>query len=91
MLFLGTAGDSLAYHRGAAFSTKDRDNDNYSGHNCAAAHKGAWWYNACVRANLNGFYLHGKHSNGYVGVNWNQWKGANYSAKRAEMKIKPVN
>ncbi|XP_078363940.1 angiopoietin-related protein 7-like, partial [Oculina patagonica] len=87
--YSGTAGDSLDHHRGAAFSTKDRDNDNSSS-NCATSRKGAWWYNSCVISNLNGLYLHGKHSSGYEGVNWYHWKGAHYSAKRAEMKIKPV-
>ncbi len=87
--FVGTAGDSLAHHRGAAFSTKDRDNDNNS-NNCATTFKGAWWYNSCVDVNLNGLYHHGKHSNAYEGVIWYHWKGIYYSAKRAEMKIKPV-
>ncbi|XP_068720479.1 fibrinogen-like protein A [Montipora capricornis] len=32
-----TARDSLGYHRGQAFSTKDRDNDNYSA-NCASSY-----------------------------------------------------
>ncbi len=89
--FVGTAGDSLSFHRGSAFSTKDRDNDNSSGINCATYYgKGAWWYNACVRSNLNGLYHHGQHSTAWEGVNWEQWKGDRYSAKRAEMKIKPV-
>ena len=87
--FVGTAGDSLSYHRGLAFSTKDRDNDNNSG-NCAVTYKGAWWFNSCLNCDLNGVYHHGQHSSGYTGVRWYHWKGHSYSAKRAEMKIKPV-
>ena len=87
----GTAGDSLSYHRNMAFTTKDRDNDNYSG-NCAAYYNSAWWYNNCVRANLNGYYYHGSHvGSAYRGINWDTWKGHSYSAKRAEMKIRPVD
>ena len=89
-LFSGTAGDSLSYHRGSPFSTKDQDNDNWSKGSCAADRKGAWWYNACSYSSLNGLYHHGKHSSGADGVNWHHWKGSFYSAKRAEMKIRPV-
>lgn len=89
-LLSGTAGDSLGYHRNSAFSTKDRDNDNSSG-NCAAAYKGGWWFNSCVIANLNGYYYHGPHSSDHDGVNWRSWMGRKYSAKRAEMKIRPVD
>ena len=32
---LGNAGDSLSYHKGQAFSTKDKDNDKHSSVNCA--------------------------------------------------------
>ncbi|KAL9975446.1 hypothetical protein ACROYT_G012607 [Oculina patagonica] len=87
--YSGTAGDSLSYHRGAAFSTKDRDNDNSSS-NCATRCKAGWWFGACLDSNLNGLYHHGQHSTSWEGVNWNKWKGASYSAKRAEMKIKPA-
>ena len=89
VLFSGTAGDSLSYHRGYPFTTKDQDNDSASG-NCAVANKGAWWYGNCHHSNLNGLYHHGKHSSEADGVNWLHWKGINYSAKRAEMKIRPV-
>ncbi|XP_078356666.1 ficolin-2-like [Oculina patagonica] len=88
--YSGTAGDSLARQRGSAFSTKDQDNDSWSG-NCPVRYKGAWWYANCRDSNLNGLYHHGKHSPGYDGVNWYHWKGNYYSAKRAEMKIRPVH
>ena len=87
--FSGTAGDSLSFHRGQAFSTKDQDNDSWSS-NCAMTYKGAWWYKNCHRSNLNGLYRHGAYSSTADGVIWNHWKGPNYSAKRAEMKIRPV-
>jgi len=89
LFFLGTAGDSLGYHRGMAFSTKDRDNDNKSGGNCAADYKGAWWYNGCHHSNLNALYLNGKTST--QGMTWFYWKNAHYSVKRSEMKIRPQN
>ncbi|XP_022810652.1 microfibril-associated glycoprotein 4-like [Stylophora pistillata] len=88
--YSGTAGDSLSYHRNMAFSTKDRDNDNSSS-NCAAGYNSAWWYNKCVLANLNGYYYHGPHTSAaWRGINWYHWRGHSYSAKRAEMKIRPV-
>jgi len=94
--YSGTAGDSLSVHRGMAFSTKDRDNDNEHSsqardRHCARFYKGAWWYRSCHHSNLNGRYLKGKHSSYADGVNWYHWKGHHYSVKRAEMKIKPVN
>ncbi|XP_068728947.1 ryncolin-1-like [Montipora capricornis] len=87
--YSGTAGDSLAYHRGQfmqAFSTKDRDNDNTSG-NCASSYKGAWWYKNCHNSNLNGLYLNGKSDP--KGMDWFRWKNNHYSVKRSEMKIRP--
>ena len=89
-IFLGTAGDSLAWHRNMLFSTKDEDNDQDPDRSCAITFEGAWWYSACHRSNLNGRYLNGNHSSYANGVNWYYWKGYYYSAKRAEMKTKPV-
>ena len=85
----GTAGDSLTYHRGMAFSTKDLDNDNWKNH-CAESFKGAWWHNNCLYSNLNGMYYHGTHSHKeYTGVTWYHWKGDKYSLKNSAMKIRP--
>ena len=83
--FSGTAGDSLSYHRGSAFTTKDRDNDADSS-NCALSYKGGWWYNNCYHANLNGLYLNGKTDT--KGMVWYHWKNSHYSVKRSEMKIR---
>jgi hypothetical protein len=49
-------GDSLGYHNGKKFSTKDNDNDS-SEYNCATVYKGAWWYGSCHYANLNCYLL----------------------------------
>ncbi|XP_073248430.1 ficolin-1-like [Porites lutea] len=72
--YSGTAGDSLGYHRGMSFSTKDRDNDKYGVVNCALGNKGAWWYNFCLQSDLNGGRI--------------SWKHLKNRLKRSEMKIR---
>ncbi|KAF8773453.1 Techylectin-like protein [Argiope bruennichi] len=68
-------GDSMTpNHDNQKFSTKDQNNGNNKGGNCAESHKGAWWYNACHTANLNGLYLRGKHNSYADGVNWDKEK-----------------
>jgi len=84
----GNAGDSLTYHNNYNFTTKDSDNDNSSGRNCAEAFKGAWWYNACHYSNLNGFYYNGSHNSFADGIEWKTWTGYHYSLPFTEMKIK---
>ncbi|KAI0214586.1 Tenascin-R, partial [Lamellibrachia satsuma] len=81
-------GDSLTYHSGEAFSTKDRDNDVYSRH-CAQRYKGAWWYKRCHHSNLNGRYLGGANTAGSSGINWLKFHGYEYSLKKVEMKLRP--
>ncbi|XP_053325128.1 tenascin-R-like [Spea bombifrons] len=81
----GTAGDSLTYHQGRPFSTKDRDND-VAVTNCAASYKGAWWFKNCHRTNLNGKYGESRHSQG---INWYHWKGHEFSIPSVEMKMRP--
>ncbi|XP_062575730.1 ficolin-1-like [Saccostrea cucullata] len=70
--FSGTAGDSLKYHNGYKFTTKDQDNDGYSG-NCAVSNKGGWWYRVCAYANLNGQYGRSSVSGSQYLV-WYHWK-----------------
>ena len=84
--YTGTAGDSLAWHNGLQFSTKDRDNDLRSGGNCASFHRGAWWYNSCHNSNLNGLYLSGQ--DGHKGVNWYHFDEKFFSLKFAQMKLR---
>ncbi|XP_078364684.1 microfibril-associated glycoprotein 4-like isoform X1 [Oculina patagonica] len=90
--YSGTAGDSLAYHRGRNFTTQDQDNENLDNNrNCAERHHGAWWYKNCQRSNLNGIYHYANRSSVHGGVNWKRWKENEYSLKRTEMKIRPVD
>ncbi|XP_072030139.1 fibrinogen C domain-containing protein 1-like, partial [Amphiura filiformis] len=84
----GTAGDSLRYHEGMKFTTKDRDND-LSGGDCADARGGAWWYNACQYSNLNGPYLSSATTTTKAIV-WYHWKSASIALKKAQMKIRPI-
>ncbi|XP_076341547.1 techylectin-5A-like isoform X3 [Tachypleus tridentatus] len=88
--FTGDAGDSLKYHNGLSFSTKDSDHDTYSG-SCAESYKGGWWYGKCHSSNLNGLYLNGEHESYANGVNWKTWKGYHYSLKTVSIKIRPLN
>uniref|UniRef100_A0A8C6JUR4 Uncharacterized protein n=1 Tax=Melopsittacus undulatus TaxID=13146 RepID=A0A8C6JUR4_MELUD len=83
--YRGNAGDAMTYHNGWKFTTWDRDNDVALG-NCALTHHGAWWYKNCHLANLNEKYGESKHSEG---VNWEPWKGHEFSIPFTEMKIRP--
>uniref|UniRef100_A0A1X7TKK6 Fibrinogen C-terminal domain-containing protein n=1 Tax=Amphimedon queenslandica TaxID=400682 RepID=A0A1X7TKK6_AMPQE len=53
--YSGTAGNSLAYHSGKKFSTRDRDNDILSD-TCPQRREGAWWFEHCNFSHLNGRY-----------------------------------
>ena len=83
-------GDSLDYHNGQQFSTKDRENDDaWSGGNCAVDYHGAWWYHfLCGVSNLNGKYRNVGPGD-ETGLSWWHWKRSHYSMKRASMKIRP--
>ena len=65
--YTGTAGDALSpVHSGQQFSTRDRDNDDASGSNCAVEYGAAWWYRACFASHLNGRYN--------ISVYWFAWR-----------------
>ena len=84
--YSGTAGDSLTrWHNGRKFSTRDNDNDNYSG-NCAQHYPGAWWFDACFSSHINGPYQHNPVISYGNGIIWSAWKGLYYSLKFTEMK-----
>ena len=85
--YTGDAGDSLKWHNGMKFTTRDHDNDA-SSDNCAVRFKGAWWYIHCHASNLNGLYLSGSHTSYADGVCWSHWLGQYYSLKFTEMKVK---
>ncbi|XP_025021727.1 ficolin-2-like [Python bivittatus] len=85
----GPAGDSLSNHNSMPFSTRDKQQDPQNS-KCAEVYKGAWWYNNCHLSNLNGKYWLGEHKSFADGINWQTWRGYNYSYKRSEMKIRPL-
>lgn len=83
--YTGTAGDSMRYHNGRPFSTRDKDPDPLGIH-CARAYMGGWWYKNCYKTNLNGLY--GTNSNNQ-GIVWIDWKGKDSSIPFTEMKFRP--
>ena len=86
--YSGTAGDSLAYHNGLRFSTRDNDNDDASAGSCAQVFTGAWWYRSCYYSNLNGRYLNNSTMN-YQGIIWWNWKHT--TLEFSEMKTRQSN
>ena len=78
----------MAYHNGMKFTTKDNDNDAWV-HNCAVQHShGAWWYNTCHQASLNGKY---GNTQGNRGLNWITWKGNRHSMSYTAIMVKTGN
>ncbi|XP_072167984.1 fibrinogen-like protein 1 [Diadema setosum] len=93
--YSGNAGDSLSKHNRLQFTSQDSDNDN-NFDNCAEYHLGSgWWYDSCMDANLNGYYIKDgpftpRFSTDVYGICWYDWKESYYTMKRAEMKIRPI-
>ena len=80
----------MIFHDSFRFSTRDRDQDTW-GSNCAETYKAGWWYYNCHGANPNGLYLGGATNQYAEGVIWNAWRGARYSLKKMEIKIRKKN
>ncbi|XP_062620879.1 fibrinogen-like protein A isoform X1 [Saccostrea cucullata] len=88
--YSGTAGDSLAYHNGMKFTTKNQDNDNKNSSNCATEYHGAWWYKGCHYSNINGQYVKSAVSNAKHPT-WFHWKSKHEALKRTVMMIRHKN
>ena len=94
---LGTAGDSMTRGHslnGMSFTTHDRDNDRYSGGNCAVDWQGAWWYNSCTHSNLNRLQLYLNDQSNTDGVTWlyfNATAGSWYTLRYSDMKLRRSN
>ncbi|XP_069138826.1 microfibril-associated glycoprotein 4-like [Argopecten irradians] len=61
--------DAMSPHSGAAFSTYDRDNDQYDT-NCAKGCHGAWWYTECFESSLNGGHIQYDGHEDWKGIIW---------------------
>lgn len=83
------AGDSMEDNHFFYFGTLETDRDEYDG-NCALLMTGAWWYADCGKSNLNGQYLAGPTHASSVGVFWETWRGASYSLRYADMKVRKI-
>ena len=88
-LHIGQAGgpsdgyNSMAYHNGMQFTTRDRDNDKQSSNNCANNNtSGGWWYKSCARSVLTG-----GHAN--RDIYWSNDQGDVTYSPYAEMKLRP--
>ena len=75
--------DNMNYHNGRPFSTYDRDNDGWSGGNCAQSsnnvhggHGGGWWFGYCSHSVLTS-----PHPN----IHWYRYR----SITHVEMKVRP--
>jgi len=85
--YIGNAGDPLRIDNGMAFSTKDMDQDRWSGSCSETRGNGGWWFNGCGLANLNGKNL-GQNQYSYDGILWYFYAKDNRSFKSSSMMVK---
>ena len=82
-----TASDAMDYQNNMMFSTYDRDNDKHNS-DCAAAHKGGWWYNTCRDAHPTGIYYN-EVTYEIDGITWWRNNHDNYSFKEMTLMLIP--
>ena len=87
-IFQGTSGDSLTWHDGLPFSTKDRDSGDCHNNSCAFLYHGAWWYGDSFQSNLNGKYYSQVTSIALDGIIWQTWRDLGIPLKKTEMKVR---
>ena len=78
----------MRYHHGMPWGTFDVNNDPKWAVNCPITCHGAWWYNQCDFANLNGLY---NSTSTYMANSWAVWLGHAYPLKATQMKIRPAD
>ncbi|XP_004455780.3 ficolin-3 [Dasypus novemcinctus] len=84
---LSLPGDSLSLHNQKPFSTYDADHDASTG-NCAVIVQGAWWYEGCYRANLNGRYAASEATAHKYGIDWSTGRGVGHPYRRVRMMLR---
>ena len=83
-------GESLLIKsRNSPFSTYDRDNDRDDA-SCSKKYHGAWWFEKCFKAHLNGLYPRNGENVLYAGIIWESWRGFHESFKASAMKTRPA-
>lgn len=76
-------------HNGMKFSTRDFDNDNWKGGECANWFRGGWWYDRCTEFNLNGVYYADHPFD--IGPDRITGPGSSHTAEMVEMRIRPTS
>ncbi|XP_048755856.2 ficolin-2-like [Ostrea edulis] len=71
------------------FSTKDQDNDVYSG-SCAVKFSSGWWHRHCHCSNPNGLYLAGATVTFADGITYHPWHTHYYSLKNIQLMVRKV-
>ncbi|XP_059139805.1 angiopoietin-related protein 7-like [Physella acuta] len=83
--YRGNASDQFHHHNDMKFTTKDKDNDEESKHNCSDERKGGWWYKACQWVNVNALW---RSEGEFTGVYWETVTPNEGSLDTIEIKIR---